>query len=207
MGKANRFQRYIWLPLALILLTQLIVLFVSPEERTLGAGIKPVYLHVSLTWAGMIFLVISGIFGLLVAISAKEKWADWLSSIFSVALGLYGAGFLVSMYASYINWGGIPFREPRVLTTANILVVSIVSWVLMKWVIPIRARTLLSAAPVVFMAWSIRSSSMALHPDNPVNSSPPGIKNTFYIMLFLAILLAVWFVSYLLRENKIKYHQ
>ena len=207
MGKANRIQRCTWLFPALIVLTQIIVLIISPEERTLGTGIKPVYLHVSLTWTGMVLLLFSGIIGLLVAITAKENLAIWLSLIFSTAFGLYGTGFLVSMYASYINWGSVPVGEPQALTTLNILVVSTVSWILMKWVYPIRVRALLSAVPVVFMAWSVKSSRMALHPDNPVNSSPAGIKNTFYIMFFLAILLAVWIMSYLRRKNNFKYIQ
>ena len=57
-----------WWPLAVIVVLQIIVLQISPEERTLGGGIKPVYLHVSLTWTGMIFLAVNGLLGLAAAV-------------------------------------------------------------------------------------------------------------------------------------------
>ena len=66
-------KRYKWLPLALIVFLQITILILSPAERTLGNGIKPVYLHVSLTWTGMVFFLISAIFGIVVFFS-ESNW-------------------------------------------------------------------------------------------------------------------------------------
>ena len=180
-----------------ILLTQIIILWISPEERTLGIGIKPVYLHVSLTWTGMVLFALAALLGVGVLFTGKNSLASWLKTIFTLAVGFYGAGFLISMIASYVNWGGIPFREPRVLSTINVIVVSAVIWILSQWTNQNRVNGFLSLIPIGFMIWGVESSRMVLHPDNPVNSSPDGIRYTFYGMFILAMLLAGWLAVYM----------
>jgi hypothetical protein len=175
----------------------MIVLWISPLERTLGAGIKPVYLHVSLTWTGMLLFSLSGLIGIGVVISANDNLVSWLKTIFTLAVGFYFVGFLISMVASLVNWGGIPFREPKTLTALNIIVVSGVIWILSNWIHQKRVLGLLSPLPIIFMIWTVGGSRMVLHPDNPVNSSPDGIRYAFYGMFILAILLAGWFVAYI----------
>ena len=201
MATTMRIQRTNWLLLVFILTAQLIVLWISPEERTLGVGIKPVYLHVSLTWTGMLLLAVSGFLGFGVAISTDEKIASWLKSIYPVGFGIYGVGFLVSLYASVVNWGGVPFREPRVITALNILVVAAVAWILTRWIPRKRLKGLLSMLPVVFMILTVKGSTIVLHPDNPVQNSPNGIKYAFYGMFMLALLLAGWWV-WILRKKE-----
>jgi len=180
-----------------ILLAQMILLWVSPEERTLGVGIKPVYLHVSLTWVGMLLYVLAALFGIGVLITGKNNLASWMNTIFTLAVVFFGVGFLISMIASVVNWGGVPFREPRVIATMNVFIVSGVIWFLSRWINIIRVNGFLILIPIAFMYWGVESSRMVLHPDNPVNSSPDGIRYTFYGMFFLAILLAGWFASFI----------
>lgn len=201
METTMRVQRTNWLLLVFILTAQLVVLWISPEERILGVGIKPVYLHVSLTWTGMLFLAVSGFLGFGVAISTDEKMASWLKSIYSVGFGIFGVGFLVSLYASLVNWGGVPFRESRVITALNIFVVAAVVWILTRWIPRKRLNGLLSMVPAVFMIMTVKSFTTVLHPDNPVQSSPNGIKYAFYGMFMLALLLAGWWVFTLRKKG------
>jgi hypothetical protein len=192
MVRSSKFSQLNWLILACILLTQMIILWISPEERTLGVGIKPVYLHVSLTWTGMLLLFLSGLIGIAVVVSNSGKFTSWLKTIFSLAVG-----FFISIVASFINWGGVPVREPKVLTALNVVVVSGVVWVLTRWIHRKWIIGVLSLIPVLFVIWTVGGSRMVLHPGNPVNSSPDGIRFTFYSLFFLAILLAGWFFGYL----------
>lgn len=192
-----------FLSLGLIIVTQIIVLLLAPEEGTLGQGIKPVYLHVSLTLTGMILLYLTAVLGFVLFFWENEKLGFWLHSVFSVGYGLYLAGFLVSLLASYINWGGIPIMEPRIRTASNVLAVATIAFVLSILVSHRRLVGAVSLFPAVFMAFTVSSSTLALHPDNPVNSSPLGIMLTFYIMFFLALILAGWWLAYLYqKENK-----
>jgi len=176
-----------------IVLAQIVVLWISPEEQTLGAGIKPVYLHVSFTWVGMLLLYLAGLVGVIVAISGNERFASWLKVCYTIGVAFFGVGFIISIFASLINWGGIPFREPKVLSALNILVTSGTVWVISRWVTQNRIVGLLSMIPPAFMIFRVKGSPLVLHPNNPINTSPDGIKFTFYGLFFLAFLLAVWF--------------
>lgn len=190
-------QKYIkarWWLLALILILQTLILIFSPEEKTLGAGIKPVYLHVSLTWTGMVLLLINGFLGLAILITGREDIAGWQRSVLLGALWFYGIGFLISLYASWLNWGGIPYGEPRIRGALNVWVATLGVWVLRELILLPRVQGVVGWIPIVFMLVAGRSSRMVLHPDNPVATSPLSIKATFLSMFGLAILLAIWFI-------------
>ena len=183
-----------WWLLALIVILQIIVLWVSPEERTIGIGIKPVYLHVSLTWTGMILLLITALLGLIVLINGNERIAGWQRTFLLSALWFYGVGFLISMYASWLNWGGIPFQEPRIQGALNVLVSTITVWLLREMLNTPRLQGVLGWIPLAFMLTAGRSSRVVLHPDNPVATSPLSIKLSFLSMFGLAIFLSIWFI-------------
>lgn len=176
-----------------ILLAQIIILWVSPEERTLGVGIKPVYLHVSFTWVGMLLLYFTGLIGVIVVVSGHDRFTLWLKMILTLGVSFFAVGFIISIFASLVNWGGVPLREPKVLSALNILVVSGVIWILSRWVTQNRIIGFLSFISPIFMVFREEASPLVLHPDNPVNTSPDGIRFTFYAMFILAILLAIWF--------------
>lgn len=194
-------RRASWLFPAVIVAAQALTLALSPEERTLGVGIKPVYLHVSLTWAGMLLLAVCGALGLGLAISQRERLDSWLKTALAAGWGLYIFGFLVSILASYVNWGGVPFKEPRVLGSLNVLVVATVALVLVNWINLRRINGLIGMAPAAVMIFSMSSSRMALHPEGPVSSSPLGIRLTFFGMFLLALLLGGWGVHFLRKRQ------
>jgi len=178
--------------LALVVILQMTILILSPEERTLGIGIKPVYLHVSLTWAGMLLLLLAALMGILTAIWPKEKLVGWQRNVFTVAVGLYLAGFLISLYASWLNWGGIPYQEPRIRAAINVVVSGIAAWILQDFITNPRIKGIIPMIPLIYVFIGGRSPRMVLHPDNPVASSPLGIKATFLSMFVLAVLLSIW---------------
>ena len=176
----------------MILLAQFMVLYFAPNEQTLGAGIKPVYLHVSLTWVGMLLLLVSAIMGVVVLVVRKERLTKWHRSVFLTAIIFYVVGFLVSMYASVINWGGIPFQEPRIRNTINVVVVGLAAWAIYVMINDSRVQGLASFLPLGFILFSQNGERTTLHPDNPVNSAPLSIKATFLVMFGLSFILSVW---------------
>lgn len=202
MGKQSKIFKARWWLLALVMILQIGILILSPEERTLGVGIKPVYLHVSLTWAGMLLLLASGVMGMVIAFWPNGKLVSWQRNVFTVAVGLYLGGFLISMYASWLNWGGIPYQEPRIRAAINVVVSGIAAWILQDFISNARIKGILPFIPIAYMFIGGRSPRMVLHPDNPVSSSPLGIKATFIGMFILAILLACW----LLWVNGVRRH-
>jgi hypothetical protein len=178
--------------LTIIVILQFAVLYFSPNEQTLGSGIKPVYLHVSLTWAGMIFLSISALLGILALFLGRDHLAMWHRSFLSTALLIYGVGFFISLFASWVNWGGIPFQEPRIRNAINVVVIGIVVWTMQEMFNNERIQGASGIFPFIFILFVRGSDRMVLHPDNPVNSAPWGIKLTFFLMFSLALLLSIW---------------
>lgn len=186
------FQKARWWLLAVIVILQATVLLVSPNEYTLGWGIKPVYLHVSLTWTGMLLFALAALLGLIVAITGRLALMVWARRVFRTAFVFYLVGFLISIYASWLNWNGIPWQEPKIQAAVNVIVAGIGAWYLVELVRPIRLKALAALIPFVFVVTGRNSPRMVLHPDNPVVSSPLGIKSSFIVMFGLAILLAGW---------------
>jgi hypothetical protein len=178
------------------------ILILSPEERTLGIGIKPVYLHVSLTWTGMLLLLASGVLGIGTVFWPKEELVSWQRNFFTVAMGLYLAGFIISMCASWLNWGGIPYQEPRIRAAINVVVSGTAAWILQDFIANYRIKGIFPLIPIVYIFIGGQSPRMVLHPDNPVASSPLGIKASFISMFVLAIFLACW----LLWVNGVRRH-
>ena len=95
-----------------------LLLILAPTERTLGAGIKIVYLHVALIWTGMVGLLIAGLLGLALALTQRPSLLGWLQAVSWVGFGFFAVGTVVSLIAEIVNWGAVFWSEPR---TASIL--------------------------------------------------------------------------------------
>ena len=99
------------------------------------------------------------------------------------------------MYASVLNWGGIPFQEPRIRNAINVVVIGLAAWALHLMVNDSRVQSFASFLPFGFIVFSQNGERTTLHPDNPVNSAPLSIKATFLIMFGLSFILSVWVVQ------------
>ena len=100
--------------LCLLLLVACLV-WRAPSERTLGDGMKLVYLHVSIIWAGMTGVVVSGVLGLLNGFRPHHNRVVLMQQIAAVSMGWFAAGLLLSIMAAKVNWGAVFWQEPRKL--------------------------------------------------------------------------------------------
>ena len=185
----------------LILILMAVLTALAPEEKTLGVGIKPVYVHVSFTWTGLVAFALAAVLGLVGAIWPSQKTLSWVKAIFGAAIASFLLGFLLSMLASYVNWGGVPLQEPRFISSMRILAVAALAGALMNFVPWERLVSLLGAAPAVMMFFITQSPRLALHPDSAVRSAPPAIMYTFLGMFALAFSLVTWFVLYFQKKS------
>lgn len=190
-----------WLLLGGLLTAILFLLYLAPEEATLGTGIRTVYVHVALTWTGLAGLVLAGLLGLAVLVSANEKVVRWMHTLGWVAFGFYGAGIVMSAIASYVNWGNVFWREPRMAAAFNSLAVATIIFILNLWLPSLRVRGFLQAAIPVILFWFIYRAPLVLHPDNPIRSSEAtGIQLTFAGFFLLFAALAAWMSWRLLKK-------
>jgi hypothetical protein len=181
----------------LLIATTLLVL-TSPEERTLGQGIKTVYVHVAVTWTAMLLISSSGIIGLIVAITNNHKFYFWLAIIRPVAFGFYFISTVLGAWSSKVNWGAVGWTEPRMQATFQILAVATLIIVVSSWIGSIRVQGILATTWFAFMLWAIFTSPLVLHPSNPImTSSSSSIKFAFFASFGLVMLISGWFIWYL----------
>ncbi len=187
-----------WLILAgLVIVSTLVVIF-APQERTLGDGIKIVYVHVAVTWTALLAIAAWGLLGLGVALTDHPRLYSWLTTIRPLAFGIYLVSAVLGMLSSKINWGAVGWLEPRMQATLSTLAVAIVVVVLNAWLPARRIQGVLGALMLAYTYWAIFSSPLVLHPENPIMSSDSGaIKLTFFICFALVLAIAAWILWYL----------
>lgn len=186
-----------------ILVAASVLIWLAPEERTLGQGIKIVYLHVGLIWAGMVTFSLAGLLGLAVTFSAHKKIQAWTQTIGWVALLLFAAGIAMSIVATKINWGAFFWTEPRMIASLQFLVVAMLVQFVNSWLPWHRGRGMLSALLATFLMFSILGTPLVLHPQSPIRaSSSLGIKMSFLGMFILCCLIAAWFIWYFRKCNR-----
>ena len=95
-----------------VIVIALLTLF-GPEEKSLGANVRIVYLHGAWVMAAEVAFIAAALAGLLGLILRKELFHAW-----SAALGRTGIVFWLtylplSLFAMQANWNGLFLAEPR----------------------------------------------------------------------------------------------
>ncbi|MCA9998552.1 MAG: hypothetical protein KDE56_22470 [Anaerolineales bacterium] len=197
MTFAERLPRkpFPWLVLGGLITAVFFLLYLAPEEATLKSGIRAVYIHVALTWTGMVGFVLAGVLGLVVMVTANKASASWLQTLGWVAFGFYLAGVAMSAVASKVNWGGVFWQEPRMKTALNGLALAAIILIVIMWMPQIRLQGLLQAIIPLSITWMTYRTPLVLHPGNPIFSSEAtGIQATFIGMFLLFAAIAAWII-------------
>lgn len=180
-----------------------VFLWITPAEQTLGEGLKIVFVHAALIQTGTIGLIVAGLIGVVVLLTAHPALEAWLRTIGGVALAFYAAGVITSMIAAQVNWGGVYLQEPRMAASLNTLALALIVQVLNYWLdhagadsrIALRIGGGLSAALAAYLIWSVATAPLVLHPSSPVaQSSSRAIQWSFYGLLAMCLLAAGWVV-------------
>lgn len=188
-----------WLVAAAFLVAGIVVWF-APAEQTLGSGIKTVYVHVGLTWAGTAVFLVTSVLGWLVVLTGSRFLHDWMRPAGWVATGFYAAGVGMSMVASKVNWGAVFLQEPRMAAALSALGIALLVQIGATWFPWIRLRGLLNGAFFILLYWITFQAPLVLHPDNPIGtSSATGIRSTFFVLFALFSVVAVMVVWQLRR--------
>lgn len=183
-----------WFIPVILLLAMALVVWLSPEERTLGTRIKIVYIHVSFVWTGLTGILLTGLLSLWLLLRPGTKWlGKFLPIISMTSLIIFGIGFLLSLAAAKINWGAIPWTEPRAIGAMRILAMGSIMQVLAFWFPKHRFRAVLNIGLLIFAGLTSATMRNAVHPTNPIFTSE---SNSFAIAVLtltgLVMLLAWW---------------
>jgi hypothetical protein len=190
----SRLKSPISLFFATVALIALIALF-GPEDKTLGANVRIVYLHGAWVLTAEIAFILAGVAGFLALLRNRPQLDNW-----SAALGRSGTVFWVtylplSLLAMQTNWNGLFLAEPRFRLALTFAVVAVLMQVGL-WLIAKPAYT--SAANALFimvLRYVFSQASNVLHPPpSPIFNS----GNYAIIGFFVGLNVLTWLAAYFL---------
>lgn len=173
----------------------------GPEEQSLGANVRIVYLHGAWVLTAEIAFLAAALAGLAALITRRNIFHNW-----SAALGLTGIVFWVSylplsMLAMQTNWNGLFLAEPRFRLAMIFAVVG----VLLQAGLWIMGNKLLTSAAniayIVVLRAIFASASNVMHPPpSPIFNSGNYVIIGFFVALNVlawvaAFFLARWFLT------------
>jgi hypothetical protein len=185
---------FFWFVLALLTTAGLTAL--GPEEQSLGANVRIVYLHGAWVLTAEAALGVSAFAGLLGILFRRERLHQW-----SVALGRSGLFFWVtylplSVWAMQANWNGLFLSEPRF----RIAVIFAISGVLLQIGLTLLAKPVFSSLFNVLFFVALRialsQAGYVLHPPpSPIFDSGILALQLFFIGITFLTMVAAYFMT------------
>lgn len=166
---------------------------VAPAERMLGAGIRWVYPHVGLVWAGTLALGFAAVAGAATALSGRREWEPWVWAGWRAGLAAFALGVGFSMIAARVNWGAVFLQEPRMAASLRFLACAAIIHVLAMWAASPRVTGAFALATCVLLFWLVGGAELVLHPRDPIRTATSdAIQWTFAASFLLATALTLW---------------
>ena len=186
-------------PLTLFFISLIVIALLAsfgPEEKTLGASVRIVYLHGAWVLAAELAFLAAGLAGLIALITRRTNIHRW-----SAALGRTGVFFWVtylplSLWAMQSNWNGLFLAEPRFRLAAIFAVTGVLLQVGL-WIMNVDWLT--SAANMIFipvLRLIFSTAENVMHPPpSPIFNSGNVVIIGFFLALILLTLLAAYFLT------------
>jgi hypothetical protein len=180
--------------LFLITLTAILLLtFLGPEEKSLGANVRIVYLHGAWVLTALVAFLAAGGVGVAALIARREKLHR-----LSQALGYTGLAFWItylplSLWAMQSNWNGLFLAEPRMRAA---LIFAITGTLLQIGLALLERPALTSAANAIYIAVLLITLSRV---DSVMHPPPSPIFNSGNYLLqfyFIALNLLTWVAAF-----------
>ena len=173
----------------------LLALF-GPEEQSLGANVRIVYLHGAWVLAAGLILLMAGLAGLIGLITPRKSFHGW-----SAALGRTGIFFWVtylplSLWAMESNWNGLFLAEPRfrlalIFAVTGVLLQAGLWLINMDWITSLANIVFIVVLRVVFA-----TASNVMHPPpSPIFNSGNYAIIGFFVAMILLTLVAAYFLT------------
>jgi hypothetical protein len=177
----------------------------GPEEQSLGANVRLVYLHGAWVLTAEIAFIFAALAGLLGLVLRRDLFHAW-----SAALGRTGIIFWVtylplSLLAMQANWNGLFLAEPR-FRLAMIFAVTGVLLQLGLWMFNLPWLTsLANILYIITLRVIFAQAQNIMHPPpSPIFNSGNYVIIGFFVALNLLAWLAAYFLTRLLLDIKPK---
>jgi hypothetical protein len=198
-------SRFLKQPLALLITLVVIVLiaFLAPIEKTLGANIRIIYIHAAWVWTGKLLFGIAAIAGLLALIfSSQDRLVHLCRSLAYTALFFWVTYLPMSLYVMQSTWGGFFFDEPRWRIP---FMLGIIAVLLQGALWAFNNNRFTALGNLVFgvaLWWQLGGVENVLHPDNPIQqSNSSAIMGSYSLILIFTILLGAQITLWIFEQH------
>jgi len=187
-------------PLTLFFITVIVIALLAlfgPEEKSLGANVRIVYLHGAWVLTAELAFLAAGVTGLIALITRRERLHRWSASLGRTGIFFWVTYLPLSLWAMESNWNGLFLAEPRF----RLAVIFAVTGVLLQvglWLIDIHWIT--SIANIIFIVVLrviFATAQNVMHPPpSPIFNS----GNYLIIGFFVGLNLLAWLSAYFLAK-------
>ena len=187
----------------LTVLAILLMALMGPQEQSLGANVRIVYLHGAwVLTAELAFLAaaLAGLGGLLTRRSGLHRW--------SAALGRAGIFFWItylplSLWAMQSNWNGLFLAEPRFRLALTFAVVGLLLQAGLWMLNTDRLTSMANIAFIVVLRFVFSTASNVMHPPpSPIFNSGNYVIIGFFLAMNLLTAAAAFFLALWMRGLK-----
>lgn len=189
-----------WLIPGLLLIFIVGIVWISPAEQSLGNKIKVIYVHVALTWTGILGFTLMGLAGVGIAVQQSPQLGNMTQRLGWLAWGFYLAGHLISLWAMELTWGSIYWEEPKTIMALLVVGIGLVGFAIIDSLNTLRSKGIAYASLAIIVHLT-REVPLVLHPADAIRASTSeSIQGTTYILFGLFCILGIWL---LMRKPKI----
>ncbi len=178
-----------------VIVIALLALF-GPEEQSLGANVRIVYLHGAWVLTAEIAFIAAGIAGLIALITRREVFHQWSAALGRVGIFFWITYLPLSLWAMESNWNGLFLSEPRfrlaVIFAVTGVLLQVGLWLInTNWITSIANIIFILVLRVVFST----AQNIMHPPPSPIFNSGNYVIIGFFIGLNLLAWLAAYFLS------------
>lgn len=183
-----------WFVLAVLATAALTAL--GPEEQSLGASVRIVYLHGAWVLTAEAALGLSALAGLSGILTRRERLHHWSAALARTGLFFWVTYLPLSLWSMQANWNGLFLGEPRF----RLAVIFAVTGVLLQIGLTLLARPVFSSLfnLLFFVALRIGLSQAGyvMHPPpSPIFSSGILSLQLFFMAVIILSMVAAWFMT------------
>jgi hypothetical protein len=185
---------FFWFILAVLTTAGLTAL--GPEEASLGANVRIVYLHGAWVLTAEAALALAALTGLLGILRRSERIQRWSSALGRTGIFFWVTYLPLSLWAMEANWNGLFLSEPRF----RIAVIFAVTGVLVQIGASLLAKPavtcLLNFAFGMALWFALSRAAYVMHPPpSPIFSSGILSLQLFFVTIIFLTLAAAYFLT------------
>ncbi len=185
---------FLWFLLALITTAGLTA--VGPEERSLGANVRIVYLHGAWALTAEIAFGLAALAGLLGILFKRDSLHRWSAALGCTGLFFWLTYLPLSLWAMQANWNGLFLSEPRF----RVAVVFAVTGLLLQVGLTLLGRppftSLFNVLYFVTLRIALSRAEYVMHPPpSPIFSSGIASLELYFIGVIFLTLAAAYFMA------------